>query len=168
MLPDRPPPAPSDWPGRQCPSLHAPLAGERDTRILKLWPAKMKTFRVDYNPMGALHMESRAKTSPRQKQNNSEQKAEQHRKTKKTYGSGRPLQAMCRWAPSVTDRPLHHAGDPVRSFLLGDLPVLPSGWVQAIPVLEVGVHPILNRLHQPLTDGLGHHDACQSLGRRSR
>jgi hypothetical protein len=73
----------------------------------------MKTFRVDYNPTGALHTESRAKTTPRQKQNNSEQKAEQYRKAKKTYSSGQPLQAMCLRAPSVTDRILHHVGDPV-------------------------------------------------------
>ena len=142
MLPDRPPPAPSDWPGWRRPSLHPPLAGERETRTHRLWPACKKTFRVDYNPMGALHTESRAKTTPRQKQNNSELKAEQHRKAKKTYGSG-------------------------RSFFPGELSVLPPSWVLVTPVLESGVHPILNRLHQPLTVGQGHHGACQPLGRQA-
>jgi hypothetical protein len=50
----------------------SPSGKGRETRILGLWPASKKTFRVDYNPTGALHMESRAKTTPRRKQNNSE------------------------------------------------------------------------------------------------
>ena len=52
----------------------SPLAGERETRIPELWPADMKTFRVGYNPMGAPHTESKVKTTPRQRQNNSERK----------------------------------------------------------------------------------------------
>ena len=74
---------------------------------------------------------------------------------------------MCLWAPFVADCPLHHAGDPVRSFYPGDLSVLPPGWVLATPVLEAGVHPVLNRLHQPLTEGQGHHGACQPLDRQA-
>ena len=103
----------------------------------------------------------------RQKQNYSEQKVEQYKKAKKTYGSGRPLQAMCLRAPSITNHPLHHAGDPVRSFFPGDLSVLPPGWVLATPVLEAGVHPVLNPLHQPLAIGQAHHGACQPLGRQA-
>ena len=85
---------------------------------------------------------------------------------KKTYGSSRPLQAMCLQAPSVANRPLHHAGDPIRNFIPGNLAVLPPGRVLATPVLKAGVHPILNQLHQPLAKGQGHHGACQPLGRQ--
>ena len=80
-------------------------------------------------------------------------KAEQLGKAENTYGSGRPLQAMCLRAPFVPDHPLHHMGDPVRSFVPGDLSVLPRGWILATPVLKTGVHLVLNRLHQPFTEG---------------
>ena len=72
MLPDRLPPAPSDWPGRWHSSQHPPLARERATSTPEVWPAKKKTFRVDYNPTGALHTESMGKITPGQKHNNSE------------------------------------------------------------------------------------------------
>ena len=55
--PDRPPPAPSDWPRLRRPSQHPPLVGEQETRTPELSSAKKKTFRVDYNPTGAPHTE---------------------------------------------------------------------------------------------------------------
>jgi len=74
---------------------------------------------------------------------------------------------MCLRAPSVPDLPLHHAGDPVRSIILGNLAVLSPGRVLATPVLEAEVHPVLNRLHQLLTEGQGHHGSYQPLGRQA-
>ena len=44
--------------------------------------------------------------------------------------------------------------------------VLPPGRVLMIPVIKAGVHPVLNRLHQLLAKGQGHHGACQPLGRQ--
>ena len=114
--------------------------------------------------MGAPHMESNGENNFGAKQNNSKQKTEQHRKAKNTYGSGQSLQAMCLRAPFVADRPVHHAGDPVRGFFPGDLSVLSPGWVSATLVLTTGVHPVSNRLHQPFTEGQGHHGARQPLG----
>ena len=74
---------------------------------------------------------------------------------------------MCLWASFIPDRPLHHAGEPVQSFIPGDLVVLPRVGSWQPLVLEAGVHPILNRLHQQLTEGQGHHEVCQPLSRQA-
>ena len=81
-LPDLPPPASSSSPRRRRPSLHPPQAGERETRILELWPTDIKTFRVDYNPTTALHTKKQGKNDFKaktkqlgtEKQNNTEKR----------------------------------------------------------------------------------------------
>ena len=110
--------------------------------------------------MGALYMGSITKNRGKQLKN----RAELLENFQIIYGVCRPLQAVCLRAPMVTDRPLHYAGDPVRGFVPGNLSVLPPGRVLTTPVLKAGVHPIPNRLHQPPTEGHGHHSARQPLG----
>ena len=87
----------------------------------------------------------------------------QLRRFKKAYGVGRPLQAVGFSAALVPDLPRHDAGDPVRDLFLGDLAILPLGWVPMTPVLEGRVDPLLDRLCEPSAEGDGHHGPRQTL-----
>jgi hypothetical protein len=82
---------------------------------------------------------------------------------KKTYGIGRPLQAVGFWAALVPDLPHHDAGDPVCDLLPGDLPILPPGWVPMTPVLKGRVDPLLDLLREPSAEGYGHRGPRQTL-----